>query len=179
MFKLAPMKKTIFALICLITVSAFAQEKKIKESAITDAKLLVDAYKKQDVPELIRFTHPGVIKAVGGSKVMSDGLQQAFDKANADKMVIEKNETGKLLDFKKENGEYRCLIETNRVTLVSSMNKRFTQKSTLFGVYDDVLKHWTFIDGSKLTGTKWKYYFKEFETKINIPDMEFTQEDLK
>ena len=172
------MKKILLLLtICLSTI-VYGQEEDLKAAAIRDAKHVTASYLKENVKELIAYTHPDVIKALGGKDAVARMLKETFENAKATNIVVVKNATGDLLDFKKENGEYRCLIEKTTITEVPGRNKRIIQNTTMFGFYNSKLKHWQFIDGSKLVDGMHKNYFEDFKTTIEIPKMEMSVEDM-
>lgn len=172
------MKKIVWLLcLCLSTIS-YGQEAALKASAIRDAKHVTTSYLKENVEELITYTHPDVIKALGGKDTVTKILKETFENAKKSNINVVKNATGKLLDFKKEHGEYRCLIEKITVTEVPGRNKRIVQKNTMFGFYNSKLKHWQFVDGNKLVDGMHKNYFKDFKTAIAIPKMDMKVEDM-
>lgn len=173
------MKKIVLFLcvVCLSTIS-YAQEATLKAAAIRDAKHVTASYLKENVSELIAYTHPDVITALGGKETVTKILKETFENAKKSNINVVKNATGKLLDFKKEHGEYRCLIEKTTITEVPGRNKRIVQKTTMFGFYNSKLKHWQFIDGNKLVDGMHKNYFKDFKTAITIPKMDMKVEDM-
>ena len=77
-------------------------------------------------------------------------------------------------EFAKEQGEYRCLVATQMK--MSMPGSKLSNKSHLFGFYNDETKHWTFVEGNQMKGPLKAQIFPDFETKIMIPDDVMTPE---
>ena len=172
------MRNILFILSICFSTLACSQDQALKEAAMRDANYLNTSYVKEDVSALIKYTHPEVIKALGGKETIASMLKQTFDNAKNSNIKVVKNTTGKMLDFKKEGSEYRCLITKTTVTEVPDRKQRIIQETTMFGCYNPTLKIWQFIDGNKLANGKHKNYFNDFKTTIAIPEMKMRVEEM-
>jgi hypothetical protein len=174
------MRIILLSALILVSGLSFAQSQdELKELAMNDAMQLTQSYLNENVAKLIQYTHPQVIASLGGKEVVAKSLKATFDNAKKSKVITEKNKIGKLLDFKQENGEYRCLIEKLTVYQNTSEKKRIIQNNTMFGFYNKTTKKWTFVDGNKLIKGNAKNYFKDFKTAIKIPDIKMETVEIK
>lgn len=168
--------KKILVLFVLVSSACFGQDA-LKKQAMVEAKAHCVAMQKGDVPTLVKYLHPEMITSLGGKEKATELLKQTFGTLKTADATIESCEAGKMLDFKKENGEYRCLIQKTTVTVMNKYKLKVIQKGSMFGFYNEKNKNWTFVEGNKLTDQMSKHYFKDFKTSISIP--EFEQEEIK
>ena len=105
-------------------------------------------------------------------------LEQSFGGMKEAGIKFEESKTGKLLAFKKEAGEYRCLIENFLVMFMKLQKKRIKRKSSLFGFYNSSEKHWVFVEADKLGSDAASQFFPNFKTAIEIPQDQQEIEDL-
>lgn len=178
--KMKTMNKLAIIFLFLISCGSFSQgEEALKKSALKQAQEMVTAIKGGDVKTIVHYTHPKVISSLGGAEKTTAILDKTFEDTKKANATIDEVSIGKILDFKEEEGEYRCLIEKTTVTTLNSMKKRATQKSSLFGFYNKEKKQWTFVDGNRMKKGAVEYYFDDFKTSMVIPDMLNELEDLE
>lgn len=172
--------KKIFLLFLLVSTTLAAQtEEELKAMAIKDAKATSQATLDMDYKGIIKYTHPNIINAMGGSEKMEEILKQSFSGMLEEAGIsIDKSDIGELLAIKKEEGEYRCLIENSIVMTLRVQKKRISKKSTLFGFYNETNKQWTFVEANKLGKGGSEQFFPNFKTSIEIPEDQQTIEDF-
>lgn len=162
--------KKVFLLLLLISTSIFAQtEEALKKQAIKEASETAQAMLDLDFKTIAKYTHPNIIKAMGGEDKMIAILENSFGGMLQSGVKFEESKIGKLLDFKKEQNQYRCLIENFLTMSMQQQGKRVKRKSTLFGFYDEKIKKWTFVEANKMQGGAASKLFPEFKTSITIP----------
>ena len=171
--------KLMMALLLLGSVFSFAQtEDELKSLAIAQAKETSQAMLDQDYKTIVKYTHSNIADMMGGKDKMLTTIEASMSGMEEAGVSFDKSEIGELLAFKKEDGEYRCLIESYLVMTMKLQKKRISKKSSLFGFYDAEAKHWTFVEANSISGPAGKQFFPDFKTNIEIPEDEQTIEDL-
>jgi len=171
--------KLLFIAIAITGVNlATAQsDDELKALALSDAKATAKAMLDSDFETIAKYTHPNIAAVVGGKDKMVAMLEQSFGGMKEAGISVDESSVGKLISFKKEDGEYHCLIENYLVMTMQLQKKRVSKKSTLFGFYHPEEKQWTFVEANKL-GEGSSQFFPDFKTSIEIPDDQQTVEDL-
>jgi len=153
-------------------------ETELKAQALKSAKETSQALLDLDYETIIKYTHPNIVEASGGKAKMVSLLETVMHKAKGMGVIIEKSEIGNLLNFTKEQGQYRCLIENSLVISMQTQKKRIRNKSSLFGFYDADIKQWYFVEAAKLNNAQVNSFFPDFKTSITIPVDEQSVEDF-
>lgn len=172
------MKKILIVLL-LVSSTVFAQtEEALKKQAVKEAGETAQAMLDLDFKTITKYTHPNIIKAMGGKDQMVAILENSFSGMTQSGVKFEESKVGKLLTFKKEQGQYRCLIENFLTMSMQQQGKRVKRKSTLFGFYNDKIKQWTFVEANKMQGGTAASLFPDFKTSITIPVDDQKVEDI-
>lgn len=161
---------------CQTTTAQTEQE--LRDLAIENAKTVSKATLDMDFETVLTYTHPNVVELMGGKDNAVTLLKTQFDKMIAEGFVFEIAEVKKLTDFAKEKDTYHCLIELyNQMKMGSS---RIKAKSYVFGIYDDSVKHWFFVEANQLKNPSLRdMAFKDFSTSLTLPDDETTTEPIE
>lgn len=174
-------KKSHYLLILLLAIGSmsFAQSTaELKDTALRDAKIYCKAKQKLDHETVIKHTHPLVIAYRGGSEKAKTSLKTSYDTfRNTKSMAYEKSDVKMVSDVIEESGEYRCYVEC--FDQIKRDNSRTKSKNYLIGSYDANANIWTFFNARQLKGEMGSITFKDFKTKMDIPNDEVVRKRLK
>ncbi len=161
------MKNYLFILL-FVSGSIFSQNlDTLKKFALRDAQATSQASIDRNLSTIIKHTHPKIYKAYGEKKLM-DTMDEIFRTMDAQKIKILSSKVDEVVDVRKENKEYRCLVKN---TIEMDFDGRsVTLKSSLFGFYDKKKSKWYFVESNKLLDDpETKKLFPRFKTDIEIP----------
>jgi hypothetical protein len=171
---------SIFLMLLLFGSSiSFGQDlAELKEFALRDAKISSEAALKMDFETVLKYTHPGVIKLMGGKEKGLELIKSIFEKMMSQDFVFEKADVIGASDVVFEQNEYRCYIEGfNQMTMNGVRTK---SKSYLLGIYNTTDKFWYFIEAKQLKNEAlFNMVFTDFKTSLVIPDDDMTTEPVK
>ncbi len=168
------MKKLIFALTFLSTLSVFSQT---KEDAIRDAKITSAATLEMDFTTVLKHTLPSVVQLMGGKENAISYLKAIFDGMADQGFVFEKADVIGVSNIEEEQGQQRCVVETfNQITM---SGKRIKTKSYLLGIYNTEGSYWWFIEAKQLgNDAMLDQILPDFETSLEIPEDEVQTEPV-
>ncbi len=170
------MNKTLIILMLLcFSNSVFSQN---KTDALRDAKITSEATLKMDFKTVLKYTHPNVVKLMGGEESAVNLLTSTFDTMKSQGFIFEKADVISVSDIVKEQGQYRCVVEGFNQMTMNDM--RIKSKSYLLGVYDEEKKMWYYLEAKQLKNSALvNQVLPDFETKLDIPEDEMTTEPIK
>ena len=163
--------KQITLLFILMTSSILAQNvNEIKALAMKQANETAKATLNLDYEGIAQYTHPNIIKAMGGKEKMVSILKQTFGNMKEAGMSFVKSETGEMVSFGKEQGEYRCVVTNYLEMTLSAQKMKVKRYSSIFGFYDSNVKQWTFVEANKVKDNSLKQFLPNFKTELSIPE---------
>jgi len=146
--------KKIGLFVCALVLSVGAlvaqSEDELKAQALVDAQASGDAALQWNPEQIFKYTHPKVATVMGGKDKMLATLDQMKSQLDASGVSIDGYKAVAVKEFLKEEGEYRCLVET--MVQMSMPGQKMDNKSHLFGFYIADTKHWTFVEASQMKG---------------------------
>jgi len=149
-----------------------------KKDALRDAKIASESTLKMDFEKLLNYTHPNVVKLMGGKEKGLELLKSTFKTMGEQGFVFEKAEVISVSDIVFEQGEYRCIVEG--LNQMKTPQMRIKSKSYLLGFFDDSKKIWYFIEADKIKNKAIAdQIFPGFDTKLVIPDDTMETEEIK
>lgn len=170
----------ICALVLFVSIgNVWSQnEKELKDLAIENAQAASNATIAMDFETVLKYTLPSVVELMGGKEAALPMLTSQFDKMTADGFVFEKAEVKGIVDFKKENDEYRCIIEGYNEMRMPEM--KIKSKSFLLGVYNPEVEHWYFVEAKQLKNPSLReMVLPDFQTEMDLPEDEMTTEVIE
>jgi hypothetical protein len=167
--------KNILLLVLLVSSTiAFSQT---KESAIKDATALSKAKLNMDFDTVIKHTLPAVLDMMGGKEAALEVLKSTMEGAKTQGLVVEKSEVLNVSKVTKEQGQSRCVVEG--YTQMTMSGQRVKTKTYYLGIYNDVDKHWWFVEANQLTNKVLvNKILPNFETALEIPDIDVQVEKI-
>ncbi|WP_178991360.1 hypothetical protein [Winogradskyella schleiferi] len=168
-------KKIVFLVILAISTNLFSQT---KAEALKDAKITSKATLDMDFETVLKHTLPSVLEMMGGKDAALNVLQTTFDGMKAQGFVFEKADVNGVSEIVNEQGQFRCVIEGFNQMVMSG--QRISSKSYLLGIYNEVDKHWWFIEAKQLKNTDLtEKVLPNFETQLNIPEDDMKVEAIE
>ena len=171
-------------LICVLVLfvsvgNLWAQnEKELKDLAIENAQAASNATIALDFETVLKYTLPSVVELMGGKEAALPMLTSQFDKMAAEGFLFEKSEVKGVVDFKKEDDEYRCIVEGYNEMRMPNM--KIKSKSFLLGVYNPDVKHWYFVEAKQLKNPAMRdMVLPDFKTEMELPEDEITTEMIE
>lgn len=176
------MSKKLLVLVFTLFVSVNAvysqSEDELKALALENAQATSSATIVMDFETVLKYTLPSVLELMGGKEAALPMLTSQFEKMTADGFVFEKAEVKGIVDFKKENDQYRCIVEGYNEMRMPEM--KITSKSFLLGIYDDEVKHWYFVEAKQLKNPAMRdIVLPDFKTEMELPEDEMTTEVIE
>ncbi len=158
---------------------SFAQDKnQLKEFALRDAKITSEATLNKDFETVLKYTHPGVLKLMGGKEKGLEMIKSIFDGMLSQGFVFEKADVINASEIVFEQDEYRCYIEGLNQMAMNGM--RIKSQSYLLGIYNASEKIWCFLEAKQLKNKAMlDMVLPNFETSLVIPDDIVTTEQIQ
>ncbi|WP_179021446.1 hypothetical protein [Winogradskyella forsetii] len=159
-------KKIVFLVIIAISANLFSQT---KADALKDAKIASSATLNMDFETVLKHTLPSILEMMGGKDAALNVLKQTFNGMKAQGFVFEKADINGVSEIVKEQGQFRCVIESFNQMVMSG--QRISSKSYLLGIYNEVDKYWWFLEAKQLKNTVLsEKVLPNFETQLDIPE---------
>jgi len=162
------MKRTLFCLIIISALSCSVQNKARKQ-----ALAMTRAITSNNYEETLKYTHPNVIKMIGGNQKFIEILKIGTNEMQNMGNKYESIEIGKPSQTVKAGNEIHCLIpETIKMQLKDG---KMISKSYLLAVTKDKGKNWTFIETALLTNSNIISILPTYNKSLVIPEKEVPQ----
>lgn len=115
------------------------------EAAIyKSADSMTTAFKNRDWKTFVLFTHPAMVRVMGGADGLAFMVQQQMQEVPDS--VLKRARIDKVLQVEKVDDELQCVVEENIVMEMDG--KRITSTTYLIGESLNQGKSWTFFDAS-------------------------------
>ena len=173
------MKRSIYFLLFLfIPFLSVAQDKNvIKQQALIVAKATVT----QDYATIIKYTHPSLIKMMGGSEAMFKLISSSMNKMSKQGIMIDSVVIGTPEEIFKAGSELHCLVPEG--LLMTVPNGKLLSKSHLLAISGDNGLNWTFINvSSQINNKTITQLLPNFNQNLRLPEDTkpvFYKDDIK
>lgn len=127
--------------------SDWTKEAKIVEATAQRLKGPSISLSVDDIPEIEKYTYPGVFKLMGGREGFRQKTASAFTILKMQGVSILSLEIGKPYQFAVAGPEIHCLISTETVMMVQDTKMRVS--GHMMGISTDEGKTWKFVNLSK------------------------------
>lgn len=159
------MKKfTLLALfITVLSFNSFAQQAAQIKAA---AQIMATATLNGDYKALAKYTHPKVVKMMGGQDKMITVVKQGLEQMKTQGYKIESvkvGNPGKVITT--PSGLYSALSQS---TVLNVNGKKLSNTSTLLANSADKGKTWSFVDAGGMTDAQLKQIFPDVVGKLEI-----------
>ena len=161
------MKNPIYLLLFLaLPFISVAQEKEIIRQ---QALLVAKATKALDFPTIIKYTHPALIKVVGGPDAMLIMIKKGMEALAIQGLSIDSVAIGTPEDIFKAGKELHCLVPEAIVMTVP--DGKLISKTYLLAISGDNGTNWTFIEISDQINNKTiTQLLPNFNQDLRIPE---------
>ncbi|MDN3491530.1 hypothetical protein QMA06_02270 [Winogradskyella sp. APC 3343] len=169
------LKKIMLLVVLTVSVTMFSQT---KAEALRDAKITSKATLNMDFETVVKYTLPSVLEMMGGKDAALQVINKTFEGMKTQGFVFEKAEINKVSEIVKEQGQFRCVVEGYNQMKMG--DQRISSKSYLLGIFNDIDKHWWFIEAKQLKNKALTAkVLPNFETQLDIPEDDMKIEELK
>lgn len=121
-----------------------------------------------DFQSIVRYTHPRIVKKLGGKDAMMSILKTGVAQMKAIGTAIVDVSIGQP-EAPKKFGTWTTSIVPQHLVIKVSGGKLYCE-STLLGISEDGGKHWVFVDLGQMGKDEFKLLFPELNGKIVIPE---------
>ena len=161
------MKALLLGVLLAVSQSAICAEDVvaiIKQEAQNCAKAALTS----DYDTIVRYTHPRIVKGMGGKEAMIGVLKSGMSQMHADGAEFLDVTIGKPEDPKKIGAWITSIVPQHQVLKVRG--GKLYSDATLLGISEDNGKHWVFIDLGPVSKEQFGQVFPELAGKITMPE---------
>ena len=134
------------------------------------ANQMVNCFKTGDYACLLSFTHPKIVKAMGGSKLAEEKLAQQMTNMKQQGAEFSKIAVEPVLQHLVSGKTIQCVVP--QIVEVKYLGQVVKSKTYLFGISYNNGKNWYFIDAGSQSPEKIRQFLPEISKKIVIPKKE-------
>ncbi len=155
--------------VAVVPISNAQTEQELKDLAMAQAKITSDATIAGDYDTVLNYTLPGVLELMGGKEAALVIVAEAMNGLKEQGLSFESSEVTAIIDFAREEEQYRCVVE-NKV-VIKGETSSILSTSYLFGIYDDAISQWYFVEAAQLKNAALlDMILPGFKTELEIPD---------
>jgi hypothetical protein len=159
---------TLLFIFCLTAYCNANPKDLLSDNAVQQqAKLMGEAFLKNDYETFARYTYPAIVKAMGGSKRMISALSQTVNDMRAKGMFFSGISVDSPSNIVRSGKELQCTLQQH--TVIKLANGRAVVTSTLIAISQDGGKDWWFIDTSNKDVAAMKKSLPNLSADIIIP----------
>ena len=157
----------VTAALLLLAASPPARAESDEKRVQSDVRSMIEALYRGDAVTLLRFTHPQVIQAIGGSEAALAGTKRALERRKLIGVELESLEFPSEPELMKGQGREFAIVHTRIV--LSSGGRRVESRGFQLGVKDPGASVWRYIEGSDIDDVKVQMMFPGFPVDYTFP----------
>lgn len=161
------MVKKIALLVIFISSYAVSHAQVYLDNMYKQANEMAAATLKGDYVSLLKYTHPTVIKTMGGEQKATATIKGASQKLKETGVKFKKVAIGKVTQCIVSKGNIQCVVP--QIIDIEMMQQTIHSTSYLFGISYDGGKKWYFVDANN--SEKLRKMFPEMDKKLVIPQI--------
>lgn len=159
-----------FLLVLFINTVAISQYPKQLSNAKQQAQLLANAAINKEYATVVKYTHPALVKNMGGAAKMQQKLPEIDKKLTQSGVSIKSVTIGDVLSIIKVKNEFICsLLQTSEMKMQMG---RIIVKTTVIGVSTDNGITWVFADATGRDRTALQKIIPNLNDKVIIAKRE-------
>lgn len=165
-------KKIICSFLFLFIFAIESKAQVYLDSLNKQGNEMVNAAVNGDYKTLLKYTHPKIIKIMGGNDQALITLKQTMNALKEQNFIIQKAGIGKIVQMIKTKKNFQCIIPQT-VTL-KLQNKTAESNNFLFAIsYNNGLR-WYFLDTGGASENQIRKIFTEMDKNLIIPKSKTT-----
>lgn len=151
--------------------NSFAQscESAVDARAQADVRLIVQSLYAGDIGVVLKYTHPAVVKLLGGQAAARRAMEGAVALLRKNDMKIES------LSFPSAptclTGGGRRFIIVPTLSVIAAGDQRIESLNFQFGVFESDGTGWTYVEGSRVNGENVQILFPGFPRDYQFPQV--------
>lgn len=134
------------------------------------ANQMITCFKAGNYGCLLDYTHPKIVKSMGGAKTAEKTLSDGIGKMKAQGAEISKVTLQPVKQHLISGKTIQCIIP--QLVEVKYQGQSIKSKTYLFGITYNNGKNWYFVDTGSQTEEKMRQFMPEMSKKILIPKAE-------
>ncbi|WP_152969713.1 hypothetical protein [Pedobacter sp. Hv1] len=165
-------KKIILVITLFVCLHSTSQAQVYIDNMYKQANAMARAAVKGEYATLLQYTHPTVVKSMGGRDKALITLKQGLEAIKSSSFAIKKVAIGKMTQSIVSKENIQCIVPQIMDIEVSGVNAH--SNNYLFGISYDGGKNWYFMDTAAATPEKLKQLFPEINKNLVIPKSQTT-----
>lgn len=165
-------KKIILLILLFVGLHTTSQAQVYLDNMYKQANAMARAAIKGEYATLLQYTHPTIIKTMGGKDQALATLKQGIAALKSSRFAIKKVEIGKVTQSIVTKENIQCIVPQIMDIEVSGVKAH--SNNYLFGISYDGGKNWYFMDTAASTPEKVKKLFPEINKNLVIPKSKTT-----
>ena len=146
-----------------------SEESKLRlEPVQRDVQELSEAMYRGDLDTILGFTHPKIIKMLGGREAVRSVIEQGLKPILASGMTLE------AFSFpsppKYVEGKERRFAIIPTLSIMAVKGQRIESLNYQFGVLEPGAAGWTYLEGSRINQENVRAFFPDFPADYSFPD---------
>lgn len=158
---------TVILAVCLGAHSGHGQSQQDIDRVQQDVKAISLATYSADVDGVLRYTHPTVIKMLGGMEAARRTLQETSVKFKSVGLRLESLMFPRPPEFLDGGGRRFAVVPT--LSIISASGQRVESLNFLLGVVEPNTSQWTYVDGSRINKAIVQKLFPGFPASYEFP----------
>lgn len=165
-------KLVLFTLLVLCVTSVNAQV--YIDSLNKQANAMLNSFETKDYKTLLKFTHPKIVKTMGGIGPAEVAIKKALESITANGFSLKNIKIGEVSHFVKSGTLYQCLLE--QISLANVNNGNFRAVNYLICMSYNSGKNWYFVNADKEKEASLKKLIPEINQELTIPEMKLVRQ---
>lgn len=157
---------TFIAFICIL-FTAKAQTQDLTVGMLNQAKDMSNLFLAKDYAGFAKYSHPNVVKTMGGNKNMVSTIKKSFEEIEADGITFLAIDFGTPSEILTVGDELQCTVP--QMIEMKVPGGKVTANTTLIALSPDNGVHWYFIDVSSNNLATMKQIIPSLSDNLVLP----------
>jgi hypothetical protein len=145
---------------CESAVSARVQE---------DVRRIVQSLHTGDIDVVLKYTHPKIVKLLGGQAAAGQALESAVALLKKNDMKLESLSFPSAPTCLAGGGRRFVIVPT--LSMIAARNQRIESLNFQFGVLESGAADWTYVEGSRVNAETVQLLFPGFPREFQFPQV--------
>ncbi len=160
-------KKIIWVVALLLGLHTTSQAQVYIDNMYKQANAMANATIKGDYTTLLKYTHPAMIKSMGGKEQAMATIKQGVAMLKSGSLNIKKVSIGKVTQTVVEKENIQCIVPQLMDMRIAGVDAH--SNNYLLGITYDGGKNWYFMNTASSTPEKLRQFLPELNKKLTIP----------
>lgn len=163
-----PTRLMLAVLVTLLCIGCAAKDRTSDIKQVqTDVRKLVGALYENKLDDLLSFTHPALIEALGGTSLAKERLQETISMMQEKGMKLESLDFPASPTFLESRGPEYVIVPT--LTVISANGQRLESLNYQIGTRSTESSDWKYVEGSRINKDNVQKIFPGFPPDYSFP----------